>query len=136
MPPPARVLGRKTNTSYCFFGHDNVEGARPTNCLDVEKSIRADFDDYKAAATLEKIREIASAIDGKNGAYCAKGRERSAFAVFSALYVHEGMTKEEAREAVVAALKEVQGQKAADQLDGRFNMAGWYYTLPKTHAGV
>ena len=59
----------------------------------------------REATALRNVKEIAEQMAGKNAAFCKLGRERSAIAIFSVLYVKFGLTKAEAAAKVLAAVE-------------------------------
>jgi len=68
--------------------------------------------------------EVATAMRGKTGAYCARGRERSPFAVFAALVVNDGMDPRLAKGAVVAAILGVEAD--ADLFERIMADGSWF----------
>jgi hypothetical protein len=87
------------------------------------------------------VADLAEEMVGKQAAYCDLGRERSAVAVFSFLYVKLGLSKDAAAQKVVAAVIEsVQdlNQKEKDaiiaQVGKAITFSEGFQKLPSTFA--
>lgn len=80
------------------------------------------------------LRAAAARMAGRSRVYCTQGRERSAFHVFAALYVNDGMSKGTAANLVEQAV--LAAQKNSDQTQQMLSRAAWFHGLPDHHPVV
>ena len=96
-----------------FFGIDVADYAPPAaarrallepDALDA-RSFTSRLDTWATPKKVQRmLAEYAEQVRGHAAAYCSQGRERSALAAFVFLYVIHGMTKDEAKQAVIDAV--------------------------------
>lgn len=112
-----RVVSRvqlPSGQTYKFFAGAG-EGAEDSdedkaNCYDATaKGNVTGLGYFTAHKALEHLRGLAGQMAGKAGAYCAQGRERSAIAVFAALYINHGIPRDMARNMVISAIRSAGG---------------------------
>jgi len=77
---------------------------------------------YKGKITAIKglLKFFSDKMENMTGVYCKHGKERSAFVLFAVLYVKEGLSKDNACEAVVSVVNKREGNDSGSkQTDGR-----------------
>ncbi len=128
---------------YTFFGAENKNpkhGDVDARGLKVqepnvkaEKLINVTY--LQELKNLEKImawlEKAAERMQGKTRAYCSQGRERSAFHVFAALYVNDGLDKSTAANLVESAVLKAQNKN--DQTVRMLSGATWFTIIPFKH---
>lgn len=110
-----RVVSRvqlASGQTYKFFAGVGAEDAHEdkANCYDATtKGNVTGLGHFTAHKAWEHLRGLAGQMAGKSGAYCAQGRERSAIAVFAALYINHGILRDTARDMVISAIRAAGG---------------------------
>ncbi len=102
------TYGGKT---YYFWGCEEVYSlpdqgriAETHDVLDCRGGVPARMEGATKKSAKKNVKEIANAMDGNTAAFCRLGRERSAIAIFSVLFVEHGLSKAEAWQLIEAAV--------------------------------